>query len=384
MIVERSIRIAAPADETYRRCIDIPFVGTCLPGATDVEPDGAESYRGRFAVKVGPVAVSLSGTVRIVEADPSARTAVLRLQGADRRIGGEVVGDLRIGVSDDPPGDSRLDVHTDVSVSGKLGQFGQAVILKKADQITEGFVQEFSRQLAAGPQDIPVLDGAPVPAVPAPAGEVAHPAPPDAAGPHAITALLRQGRRLALLEPGARLGGPGIGGVWMTEGSEPARRTVARVVELTVASGDELVARLPRLGVPAPAALAIVPRGAAVGDPDALTQLGRIAAGRGLPVLLVARTPWAALPTARAAVAAGAQGVTVRLDGFGETAHGLLALAVDEIRAAGLQLPLVVGPVPDGPAAAALLQRSADGVIVASTPRRIRALAAVRRRFPRP
>jgi len=92
--------------------------------------------------------VRLQGTVRVVEVDTQARQAVLRLEGSDRGIGGNVAGDMKLQVVERSEYECELIVHTDVTISGKLGQFGQAVMVKKADQITEAFVQAFSRQLA--------------------------------------------------------------------------------------------------------------------------------------------------------------------------------------------------------------------------------------------
>ncbi|MCU1626378.1 MAG: hypothetical protein JWP64_1327, partial [Pseudonocardia sp.] len=299
MIVDRSIRIAAPPDETFGRCVDIPFVGACLPGARDVEPDGPGTYRGRFGIKVGPVSVSLQGTVSILESDAQARTAVLRLQGSDRRIGGEVVGDMLIAVVESSAEESRLDVHTDVTISGKLGQFGQAVVVKKADQITEAFVQEFSRRLAAVPAvNGAATNGAPVaapqapatvPAAVAPAPASAAPAGP--ADPHALTALFRHGRHLALVRPRGPAARAGVA-PWLADGADVPRSAGPRVVEVTAADEAELAARLPRTerAGAGPAVVAIVPRGAAVGDPDALARMGRTAAAAGHPVLLVATT----------------------------------------------------------------------------------------------
>lgn len=409
MIVDRSIRIAAPADETFRRCVDIPFVGACLPGAKDIEPDGPETFRGRFGIKVGPVSVSLQGTVSILEADPLARTAVLRLQGSDRRIGGEVVGDMLIGVVENSAEESRLDVHTDVTISGKLGQFGQAVIVKKADQITEAFVQEFSRQLTAAPAPaagassaamiVGTVNGATVHEAPAavpsaPTAVLTHAEPASVPGTpaggvdrHALTALFRHGRRLALVRSGGPVARTGVV-PWLADGADAPRAAGPRIVEVAAADETELAARLPppnRAGT-GPVVVAIVARGAAVGDPDALARLGRAAAVAGHPVLLVATTPWSALPCARAAVGGAALGVAVFLGNepgpaLGHTAAALLALAVAEVRAAGLQLPVVLGPVADGPAVAALLERGADGVVVAPGAARSRAVSALRRRF---
>jgi carbon monoxide dehydrogenase subunit G len=401
VIVDRSIRITAPADETFRRCVDIPFVGSCLPGATDVEPDGPQTYRGRFGVKVGPVAVTLQGTVRIMESDEQARTALLRLQGSDRRIGGDVVGDMRIGVVEQSAEESQLDVHTDVTISGKLGQFGQAVIVKKADQITEAFVREFSRQLA----EAPAGNGAQPPAQPTPphpevqpepqpepaAAATATPAaeragaaaaPPStgaaAADPHAVTALFRRSRRLTLVRGQASaLDLRGAAPLWLAVGADGAAATGPRIVEVAAADETELSARLPRGDRSGgPVVVAIRPRGPAVGDVEAITRLGRAAAAARHPVLLVATTPWSALPCARAAAVGAAHGVAVLLDAPSDAVPALLAVAVAEIRAAGLLLPVVAGPVTNR-TAATLLERGVDGVVVA--PARSRVASAVRR-----
>jgi hypothetical protein len=64
-------------------------------------------------------------------------------------------------------GQTDLAIHTEASILGKLGQFGQAVMKKKADQI----VAEFARNMAARLGE-PVSDGL----APAPVG----PPPPDA------------------------------------------------------------------------------------------------------------------------------------------------------------------------------------------------------------
>jgi hypothetical protein len=291
--------------------------------------------------------------------------------------------------------ESRLDVHTDVTISGKLGQFGQAVVVKKADQITEAFVQEFSRRLTAVPAvNGAATNGAPVaapqapatvPAAMAPAPASAAPAGP--ADPHALTALFRHGRHLALVRPRGPAARAGVA-PWLADGADVPRSAGPRVVEVTAADEAELAARLPRpeRAGAGPAVVAIVPRGAAVGDPDALARMGRTAAAAGHPVLLVATTPWAALPCARAAAAGAAHGVAVLLDtGPGEAPGGaaLLALAVAEVRAAGLQLPVVLGPVADGPGATTLLERGADGVVVAPAAARSRAASALRRRLRR-
>jgi carbon monoxide dehydrogenase subunit G len=45
-------------------------------------------------------------------------------------------------------GSTKIVMHTDASVLGKLGEFGQAVMRRKADQILQEFGRNLSRELS--------------------------------------------------------------------------------------------------------------------------------------------------------------------------------------------------------------------------------------------
>lgn len=401
MIVDRTIVLAAPADEAFERVLDIPFVGACLPGASDVVPDEDGSYRGRFAVRIGPVSVKLDGTVRVVEVDQAERRAVLRMDGADRGIGGNVAGDMNIRVLERTASESELVVHTEVTISGRIGQFGQAVILRKADQITGAFIDKFSLQLAdyrrfaaqSGVATPPAAVGAPTPApVLAQAGAAAA-APVTVLSPpggspngaargttagsrvHTVGALFRRGRTVAMITDASQVQHAArvtdLGAIWLGDGfpvSNALSTAVPCVFAVPAGSVAELAARLDAQGpgIAAAAAVAVLPRGDTIGVPEQLDALARTAAGTtGLPVVLVAETPWAALLSARVAAGGAAHGLAVQLAGADtEPALTSLAeLAVREIRLAGLELPVLAGPVtPD--AGRRLREAGADGVFV--------------------
>jgi len=148
-------------------------------------------------------------------------------------------------------------------------------------------------------------------------------------------------------------------------------------------SADRLATRLQYLDAArpdAPAAIAVLPRVAAVGDPEIMAALCRRASDVSqLPVLLVAGAPWAALLAARVASTGAAHGIAVvpnHASAHGATAPctaALVAQAVAEVRSAGLQLPVIAGPVPDGRPAADLLAAGADGVLVEPHTRRVAA-----------
>ena len=48
------------------------------------------------------------------------------------------------------PNETELTIHTESSILGKLGEFGQAVMRKKADQIVEEFAKNMAKAINAG------------------------------------------------------------------------------------------------------------------------------------------------------------------------------------------------------------------------------------------
>lgn len=149
MIVDQSVVIQAPAERAWALLMDIPAVATCVPGIEGVAPSGDGLWTGIIGVKVGPIGVRLEGQVRVAERDDAARRARFDVEGTDRRIRGAVNAKTSLAVEDLGNGTCRLDIHTDASILGKLGQFGQAVMKKKADQLLGEFAANIGTKLAA-------------------------------------------------------------------------------------------------------------------------------------------------------------------------------------------------------------------------------------------
>ena len=117
-----------------------------MPGVDGVAQIDDTTYSGVMSVRVGPIQVRLDGRVILAERDEAARLARMDLQAADKRVNGAVSAKMRMQLAPSSGGDTTdVDIQTDANVMGKLGEFGQSVIRKKADQI----VQEFARNLSA-------------------------------------------------------------------------------------------------------------------------------------------------------------------------------------------------------------------------------------------
>jgi carbon monoxide dehydrogenase subunit G len=145
VIIDQRITIDAPSDRVWQFMMDVPAVSQCLPGVESVNQVDRDTYAGALHVRVGPIAVRLEGRVVVAELDAAGRTARMELKAADKRVNGAVNARLRMQLHPRDDGQTDLAIQTDAAVMGKLGEFGQAVIRKKADQM----IAEFARNLSA-------------------------------------------------------------------------------------------------------------------------------------------------------------------------------------------------------------------------------------------
>ncbi|HLH26318.1 MAG TPA: SRPBCC family protein [Chloroflexota bacterium] len=150
MNFHHTVIIPAPRDKVWQFLLDIPRVGKCIPGVEKVEPLGDNKYKGTVKQRVGPIGVTLEGTMTVVETDEQAGRAAMTAEGADKRIGGAVRAKMTMNVKEVAPSQTELTVDTDANIGGRLGEFGGAVIKKKADQTMEQFAKNISAQVGAG------------------------------------------------------------------------------------------------------------------------------------------------------------------------------------------------------------------------------------------
>jgi len=126
--------------------MDVTRVARCVPGVESVEAVEARAYRGSLKVQVGPIRLSLRGTMTVEEQDPVTRRARMRAEASDQRLGGGIRARMSLALA---PGDggTRLQIETDLAVLGKIGEFGQPIIKKKADTILAEFARNVQSAL---------------------------------------------------------------------------------------------------------------------------------------------------------------------------------------------------------------------------------------------
>ena len=140
--------IPVERERLWNFLMDVPRVARCVPGVETVEAVDERAYKGRLGVRIGPIRLSLDGAMAIEEQDPSAWRARMRADANDRRLGGGIRARMSLTLLPADHG-TRLVIETDLAILGKIGEFGQPVIKKKADTLLEDFARNLRSALAA-------------------------------------------------------------------------------------------------------------------------------------------------------------------------------------------------------------------------------------------
>jgi uncharacterized protein len=144
-----SIPFDRPAAVAWQTVCDTARLMRCIPGCEAVEPaaaspdeaeeDGVEVYRVRMATSLGPVRLSGAGTARV------RRDAARRSMRADVSLSdpgtGSAYGTMALEVRTVDERRSELQLEADVVLAGKIGEFAQPILRRKADQTAREFVR---------------------------------------------------------------------------------------------------------------------------------------------------------------------------------------------------------------------------------------------------
>ena len=126
MELTNTFDVSVPVETAWAVLTDVERIAPCLPGAQLQEIEGDE-YRGVVKIKVGPITAQYKGKATFVEKDDVAHKAVLEAAGRDTR--GQGNASATITALLEPVGDgTHVTVTTDLTVTGKVAQFGRGVL----------------------------------------------------------------------------------------------------------------------------------------------------------------------------------------------------------------------------------------------------------------
>jgi len=173
MDLSNSFVVPADIDTAWKTLLDVEAIAPCMPGATLESVDG-DAFSGSVKVKLGPVNMTYGGKARFVEKDESNHRAVIEGTGKETRGSGTASALVTTQLVAEGPDRTRVDVTTDLTVTGKPAQFGRGVMQDVAGRIIDQFSANLEAVIAAS--------GAQAAAASA-AAEKGEPAPPASTTP---------------------------------------------------------------------------------------------------------------------------------------------------------------------------------------------------------
>jgi carbon monoxide dehydrogenase subunit G len=147
MQIDETFRVDVPVDEAWKILLDLERLAPCMPGAQLQEVEGDE-YRGVVKVKVGPITAQYKGTAKFESVDADTHTAILVASGRDTRGQGNASATIELTLLAEGDG-TRVDVDTDLSITGKVAQFGRGVIADVSAKLLAQFVENLERDVLA-------------------------------------------------------------------------------------------------------------------------------------------------------------------------------------------------------------------------------------------
>lgn len=147
MKFSQSAQIPVPREPLWNFLMDVPKVAKSLPGVESVSQIDDTTYEGKLKVRVGPIVLNLQGKIIMEEKDKQNWRAALRAEAKDRMAAGAVNGKTTMVLKEIGVDQTELLVETDVNILGKIGEFGQPIIRKKADTMLKEFVENIKKQL---------------------------------------------------------------------------------------------------------------------------------------------------------------------------------------------------------------------------------------------
>lgn len=150
MDLNHEFEVPVTVDEAWKILTDVERIAPCLPGAELQEIEG-DTYRGVVKVKVGPIQAQFKGQASFVERDDAAHKAVLRGEGRDTGGKGNASALITAQLTEMSASSTKVQVTTDLSITGKIAQFGRGAMADISDKILGQFVENLNTLIASQP-----------------------------------------------------------------------------------------------------------------------------------------------------------------------------------------------------------------------------------------
>jgi uncharacterized protein len=146
--LENSFEVAAPPERAWELLMDVPRIVPCMPGAKLTEVVDDSHWKAEMGVKLGPIGLTFATDVAREEVDEAARRVRLGATAREVRNRGRAQAAIESRLSPLDGGGTRVDITTDLMLSGPAAQYGRGLIQDISSQLVSSFAECLQSQLA--------------------------------------------------------------------------------------------------------------------------------------------------------------------------------------------------------------------------------------------
>lgn len=151
MELNNEIDVNAPIQEVWEAFNTPERIAPCLPGAELQEVEG-NNFNGLVKIKVGPITAQYKGTASYLEKDEDAQKVVIKGDGRDTRGAGNASATITAQLSEISPDVTNVNVRTELTITGKVAQFGRGAISDVSGKLMTQFAQNLEQLLEPSAQ----------------------------------------------------------------------------------------------------------------------------------------------------------------------------------------------------------------------------------------
>jgi len=142
--------VNVPVNDAWIILTDLERIAPCLPGAQLTEVEG-DTYRGQVKVKVGPIVAQFKGQASFVSRDDVAHRAMLKGEGRDTTGKGTASAIITAQLTSVTPTSTKCSVVTNLTISGKVAQFGRGALADVSDKLLAQFSENLNQLITSAP-----------------------------------------------------------------------------------------------------------------------------------------------------------------------------------------------------------------------------------------
>ena len=137
--LDHPFQTGKPIDENWEAILDLERLVPCVEGGSVVEKVDPEQVKAEIKIKMGAMSLKFKGTVAVVEQDPEAHRAVLRVKSKEAGGQGHANADVTFSLSD-----GGGTIHTAAQITGKAASMGEGVVAGVLDALIKDFTEKLA------------------------------------------------------------------------------------------------------------------------------------------------------------------------------------------------------------------------------------------------